>query len=288
MTDCPRLSVVAISKDEERDLPGMIENFLSWADELVLVDDGSTDDTLRIAAEAGPRVVVVSSERGADEGFGSQRNKGIDAATGDWCLHVDVDMRTSPELAAEIVAAVRDEGKDAYYFGLRHHFLNRPLLHGGVQHWDKPWLVRRGKGRFEGIVHEELVVDAPAERVGRLSEPMWHLGDADFVERLEKNVRYSALESDKALARGRRASLSGAFLRGLAATYACYVRHRGYRDGRYGLFWALYVFAGTINRELMLYDRQEPAARESIEDELSRRMRAALGQGALRPAGEPG
>ena len=283
-----RLSVVAISKNEERDLPGMIENFLSWADELVLVDDGSTDETLRIAQAAGPRVVVVSSARGAGEGFGSQRNKGIDAATGDWCLHVDVDMRSSPELAAEIVAAIQSDDHDAYYFGLRHYFLNRPLLHGGVQHWDKPWLVARGHGRFEGIVHEDLVVDAPVGRVGRLTSPMWHLGDADFVERLEKNVRYSALESDNAMARGRRASLSGALLRGLAATYASYVRHGGYRDGRYGLFWALYVLAGTINRELMLYDRQEPAARESLEDELSRRMRDALGQGALRPVAEPG
>ncbi len=283
-----RLSVVTISKNEERDLPGMIDNFLSWADELVLVDDGSDDRTLEIARSAGPRVIVVESARAADEGFGSQRNKGIDAATGDWCLHVDVDMRTSPELAREIVAAIQGDDADAYYFGLRHYFLNRPLLHGGVQHWDKPWLVRRGKGRFEGIVHEELVVEASDERVGRLAEPMWHLGDADFIERLEKNVRYSALESDKAIARGRRASLSGALLRGLAATYACYIRHGGYRDGRYGFFWALYVLAGTINRELMLYDRQEPAAREGIEDELSRRMRAALGQGALRPVGEPG
>ncbi len=284
----PRLSIVAISRNEERDLPGMIENFLSWADELVLVDDGSTDLTLEIARAAGPRVVIVESARSPDEGFGSQRNKGIDAATGDWCLHVDVDMRASPELAAEIVAAIQNDDSDAYHFGLRHYFLNRPLLHGGVQHWEKPWLVRRGLGRFEGAVHEVLAVDAPSARVAHLAEPMWHLGDADFVERLEKNVRYSALESDRAIAGGRRASLFGAVLRGVAATYACYVRHGGYRDGRYGFFWALYVFAGTINRELMLYDRQEPAARESLEAELRRRMRAALGQGALRPAARPG
>lgn len=264
----PRLSVVAIACNEERDLPGFLDNFCAWADEVVIVDDGSTDRTLEIAAAAGPRVHVISSPRQKGEGFSDQRNKGIAAATGDWMLHVDVDMRASCEMVEEICSAIRLSQHDAYRFRLRHCILNRYVRFGGAQGWNKPWLVRRGCGRFSGIVHEKMELIVSNDRVGELDSRMLHLGDESFGERLLKNVRYSQLEAERAAAAGRRTSLLGAFGAGALATFRTYLLQLGILDGRVGLFWALYVFSGTINRHLLMYDMQTGSGRAMLESEI--------------------
>src|SRR2546428_14092308 len=95
----PTLGVVAISHNEETDMPGFLEHLLPWVDEIVIVDDGSTDETIQIARAAGPKVKIISSPRQPGEYYSHQRNKGIDAATSDWLLHMDIVERVTPELA---------------------------------------------------------------------------------------------------------------------------------------------------------------------------------------------
>jgi glycosyltransferase involved in cell wall biosynthesis len=260
----PRISVVAIARNEEQDLPGFLENFLPLADEIVLVDDGSTDRTCEIAELAGPRVKLVRAPRREGEGFCHQRNKGIALATGDWLLHVDIDDRAPSAIAQEISRVVRVPSVDAYEFGFVHFFLNRRLRFGGAQSWRKPWLVRKGVADFEGIVHERLRLP-PSATVRRLEWPMWHLGDDNFSERLRKNVVYSELEVIRLIERGARATLSGACWSGVKAFLRTYLLQRGFCDGRAGLFWALYVWSGTINRGLLAYDRLHPASRAELE-----------------------
>jgi glycosyltransferase involved in cell wall biosynthesis len=260
----PRISVVAIARNEEQDLPGFLDCFLPLADEIVLVDDGSTDRTCEIAERAHPRVKVVRAPRQEGEGFCHQRNKGIAHATGDWLLHVDIDDRAPKAIAEEIARVVRAPDVDAYEFGFVHFFLNRRLRYGGAQSWTKPWLVRKGIADFEGIVHERLRLPASA-RVRKLEWPMWHLGDDSFSERLRKNLAYSELEVIRLIERGARATLSGACWSGAKAFLRTYVLQRGFCDGRAGLFWALYVWSGTINRGLLAYDRTHPSSRAELE-----------------------
>jgi glycosyltransferase involved in cell wall biosynthesis len=233
----------------------------------VIVDDGSSDRTCEIAERAGRRVKLVRSPRGPGEGFCHQRNKGIAAASGDWLLHVDVDMRATKALAREIAAAVRAESVDAYEFGIRHFFVNRQLRFSGAQRWRKTWLVRSNLARFEGIVHEQLQLPSSA-RVGRLQERMWHLGDGDFSERLRKNLTYSELEAQRLLERGGRATLTGACWSSAKAFVRTYFWQLGICDGRIGLFWALYVWSGTMNRNLLAYERLHPASRAELERRL--------------------
>lgn len=265
----PRLSVVAIARNEEQDLPGFLDSFLPLADELILVDDGSTDRTCELAERAGTRVKLVRAPRAPGEGFCHQRNKGIALATGDWLLHADIDDRAPKSLAQEISRAVCAADVDAYEFHFVHFFLNRRLRFGGVQGWSKRWLVRRGMATFTGIVHEQLQLPRSA-RVKRLQGRMWHLGDDDFLERLRKNLTYSELEIERMIERGgARATLLGACWGGARAFLNTYLLQSGFRDGRAGLFWALYVWTGTVNRGLLAYDRLHPASR----DELERRAR---------------
>jgi len=260
----PRISVVAIARNEEQDLPGFLQSFLPWADEVVLIDDGSTDRTCEVAEKAGAKVKLVRAPRGEGEGFCHQRNKGIAAATGDWLLHVDVDMRATKALAEEIARAVRAADVDAYEFGIVHFFVNRRMRYGGAQSWRKRWLVRRGLASFEGIVHEQLRLPASA-KVGRLQRRMWHLGDGDFSERLRKNLTYSELEVASLVERHARITLAGSCWGGVKAFLRTYVLQLGFCDGRIGLFWALYVGSGTINRGLLAYERLHPASRAELE-----------------------
>jgi glycosyltransferase involved in cell wall biosynthesis len=255
---------VAIARNEEEDLPGFLDCFLRIADELVLVDDGSTDRTCEIAERAGPRVKLLRSPRQPGEGFCHQRNKGIAMATGDWLLHVDIDDRATDALLAEISDAIRLPDFDAYEYRFVHFFLNRRMRYGGAQGWSKAWLVRRGLGTFEGIVHEQLRLPASA-RTGRLKQRMWHLGDGDFCERLRKNVTYSELEVARLLGPGAHASLAGSCWASAKAFLRTYVLQFGIGDGRIGLFWALYVWSGTMNRSLLAYERLHPASRAELE-----------------------
>ena len=267
----PSISVVAICKNEERDLPHFLANQLAWADQVVVVDDGSTDGTLEIGRAAGERVTFLESPRGIDGGFAGQRNKGIDAATGDWLLHVDVDMRVTPELAKEVRAALAEPGFDAYRWLCLNHFLNRPMRHGTMGADWKPWLVRRGMARWTGVVHEQLGLPDDA-RIGTLTQPMIHLGDEDFTERLRKNALYSTLEAGRT---GRRISLIEGLARSLWVTGRGYLWRKGFLDGRTGLVLAIYQLAGTLNRYLLIWDRQNPIDRDAMEAELGAAMREA-------------
>lgn len=263
-----RISIVTIAKNEEQDLPGFFACF-AWADEIVIVDDGSTDSTRELAAANG--ATVVASPRSADEGFADQRNKGIDRATGDWLVHVDVDMRATPEFAAEARAFVAGDKHDVVCFRLAHHILHKPVKSAGLgAGLNPPWLVRRGIARFGGLVHEQLTWPSTA-RTGQMSSPMSHLGDATFEERLRKNLLYSNLQNRDE----EPPPLPRIVLDAARASLKTYVLQGGFRDGSVGAFWSIYIAAGTLNRGLLGYARRNDGSRADLERQLVERWKAA-------------
>ena len=145
----PTLGVVAISYNEERDLPAFLEHLLPWVDEIVLVDDGSTDRTVEIAQAAGEKVSFLVHKMETESGFGGQRNFGIESARSEWLLHMDVDERVPPTLAREIREAIPLGGFNAYRYRRKNFFLHRPMRGGGWQTWNAPHLARRGTHHFK-------------------------------------------------------------------------------------------------------------------------------------------
>lgn len=261
----PTLGVVAICKDEAVNLPGFLGHLLPWVDEIVVVDDGSTDGTLAMLYAAGPKVTVIESPRGAGEYFAAQRNKGLDAARSDWLLHLDFDERITPDLRRAIEAAIRDERRDGYYLRNLNFFLHRPVTGSGWDKWRKIRLARRDKSRWDGAIHENLVVNTPAERIGELEPRMWHLNDTTFQERVLKSYHYGMIEVGKLQKRGFKVRWFHLVVTPVLNFLKGYVLKRGYRDGIIGLLMNMQVACATFRVYALVWDEQNRIPRAEIE-----------------------
>lgn len=270
------LSVVVITKNEETDLPGFLRNFSTIADEIVIIDDGSTDRTEEIAAAFNGPVRFVAAPRAPDEGFCDQRNKGVLAARGDWLLQVDCDMRLTPDLAQEILSAIRIPDMVAFRFRYLQYFLSHECRHGGLQYRNNPWLCRRDAIHWTQKLHERANIDAPESRIGQLQNKMVHLIDRDFSERMRKNYQYSHLEADRLLQEGRKTTLCTLFFRPLWLAFRSYVLMKGFMDGRIGFIYALYQFTSNANIYFLAWDRENRADRSEIDRKINQSIESAV------------
>jgi glycosyltransferase involved in cell wall biosynthesis len=278
----PTLGVVAISRNERRDIEGFIANLESWVDEIIIVDDGSTDGTYELLRDHGGKVKVMQRKLDrAAGGFGAQRNAGLDQASTDWVLHMDIDERVTPELAAEARQAIAGTDHDAFRYHRLNFFLHRPFNAGGWQTWNAPQLGRRGRHRFTGAIHETIEVDGGEGRIGQLQSMMWHLNDDGYVERMLKNAQYAQFSADEILRQPVRIGWRHLVFVPLKRALKSYLLRGAWRHGETGLLFSLYVFCGTFNWYAIAWDRQRQIPRSQIEESLQqqwRNWRAAHGR----------
>src|SRR5436190_10288427 len=161
-----KLTAIVITKNEAHNIAGCLDS-LAFCDERIVVDSGSTDETVRLAEGKGARVT-----QHAFEGFGAQKNVALSLAQGEWVLSLDADERVSKELADEIIKAATHPAADCYEMPRLSSFCGRPMRHSG---WFPDYvlrLFRRGKARFsDDLVHERVIY---AGRVMRLEHPLIH------------------------------------------------------------------------------------------------------------------
>lgn len=228
----PRLSAIIIARDEAANLPDCLTS-LAFCDETVVVDGGSTDDTVAIAEKAGARVVA----RPHFTGFGAQKQAALDAARGAWVLSVDADERVPDALAREIVATLAQPVHDGYRINRATMFLGRYLKHGGWYPDRVLRLARRDKARFStDPVHERLDV---AGSVGDLANDMAHLSYRTVDDVLAKQRRYATLSAQVRRDRGASGGLGVALARGAFTFLKHYVVQLGLLDGGRGLVAAI-------------------------------------------------
>jgi len=262
------LGVVAISRNEEKDMRAFLAHLLPWVDEIIVVDDQSTDSTTDIIRAAGPKVKLLQHRMSEEQGFAGQRNAGIEAATADWLLHMDIDERVTPALAYEMLRAIQDETKNAYRYHLHNFFLHRPMRGGSWQSWNKPWLVRRGKHHFRNRVHEECIVDGASETIGQLTAKMWHLNDENYRERMRKSMQYCELEADRILERGCPVQWYDFVVRPGAMLLRRYILQQGFRDGVLGLISAIHSADAVFRAYVLAWDKQHDIPRSQLEQEI--------------------
>jgi glycosyltransferase involved in cell wall biosynthesis len=237
----PSLSVAIITRNERVNIADCLAS-VAWADEIVVVDQASTDGTADIARSAGARVIDAPDWRG----FGPQKNLAVEACSSDWILALDADERVTPPLRDEILAVIRGDEPRVYDIPRRSSYCGRFMNHGG---WSPDYvrrLFRRGAARFsDDRVHERLLTVHPS---GRLREPLVHYSVRSMEDVLDKINRYSSESAQALVERGARPGLSTALLHGFAAFVRTYIFKRGFLDGRHGLLLAISNAEGSYYR----------------------------------------
>lgn len=231
----PRLSLIVIAKNEEASIGRCLRSAAAIADEIVVVDGGSTDRTVEIARGFGAQVLQPSDW----PGFGPQKQRAQEAASGEWILSLDSDEWIGEGLAREIGAVLRDpQAAAGYRMPRRNRFMGEIVRHGG---WWPDYVVRlyrSDRGRFnDNLVHESVIVDGA---IGTLQNPIEHDTIASEADADGKIERYAEIAAQELLSRGRGSSAPAAALRGAAAYLRSYVLQLGFLDGRAGLRVARY------------------------------------------------
>lgn len=241
-----RLSVIIITKNEAHDIKACLES-VKWADEILVLDSGSTDDTVAICREYTDKVFITDWP-----GYGPQKNRALSYATGDWVLSLDADEQLSSALQIEIKALVAKEGVGelAYSIPRLSTYCGKIIRYGDWRKDNCLRLFRRGHAKFQEVqVHESLEVEG---RVGRLSGHLLHATFKDLEEMLHKLNQFSSLSAKMRQEQGRNASLWTAILHGLWTFIRGYFLRFGFLDGREGFVLAVSNAEGSYYRYLKL------------------------------------
>jgi glycosyltransferase involved in cell wall biosynthesis len=253
MPESPTLTVVIVAKNEARNIVECVAS-AAFADEVLVLDSGSSDGTAALAEQAGARVL-----RTDWPGYGPQVARGFGAATGDWVFSLDADERITPELRAEILHAIRAGGHDGYRVPRISEFCGRFMRHSG---WRPDRTLRLGRraaaGFTEHVLHAHMTIDG---RVGELQSSLVHYSYPDIDDVLEKLNRYSSGHARDMLARGKNASVPRALAHGVFAFVRTYVLRLGFLDGQHGLMLAIYNAEYTYYKYIKLMFLQSPARR---------------------------
>ena len=231
------LSVVILTKNEASRIRTCIDS-VRWADEVLVVDDESTDETVRIAESLGARVV-----RRKMDNEGRHRNWASDQAAHEWILSLDADERVTPELAQEICRLLQNGPPpyETYAIPRRNYIGNRWIRHGGWYPSAQLKLFKKAVFRWEeASVHPRAFSD---RLCGQLRHDLIHYsyrGLSDFVEKLN---RQTTLEAQKWMADGRRVTLRKVLWRATDRFWRAFLLKRGYRDGVLGFVVAWFASA---------------------------------------------
>jgi glycosyltransferase involved in cell wall biosynthesis len=238
-----KLTVTIITLNEEANIRRTLES-IQWADEIIVLDSGSTDSTVSICREFTNRVFHQNWQ-----GFGKQKNAAIDRATGDWVLSLDADEPVEKELAAEIRTIMASpDPHDGYRIPRKTFFLGKWIKYGGWYPDYNLRLFRKGNGRFEErAVHEAVKVNGT---VGNTQHAILHYAYPDLASYIASINKYSSLAVDVMAEKGipaRKTTWCNIVFRPVFTFILKYFVRLGFLDGKHGLminlFHANYVFA---------------------------------------------
>lgn len=231
------LSVVIITLNAASQLADCLAS-VGFADEVVVVDSGSTDGTCELAAAAGARVIAQDWL-----GFGRQKQFAVEAAGHDWVLCLDADERVSDELRQAIENSLASTSTvAAYRFARCNRFLGRYLRHGeGYPDWSLRFFDRRQARWSDDAVHEKVLTGGP---VATLPGDLLHDSAETLASYLAKQNRYTSLAAEMAVAAGKRASAGRLVFSPLVRFVKFYLFRQGFRDGLPGL---IHITIGCFN-----------------------------------------
>lgn len=233
-----KLSLCIATFNEEKFLHYALDTATELADEVIIVDGGSSDRTVEIAKSYGKKVKVIETDNPII--FHKNKQKAIDAAKGDWILQLDADEAVSKELGHEIVRIINGVGdKDAYWISRKNYFLGKFLTKGGVYPDRTIRLYKNGVAHFPcKTVHENVAIKG---EIGYLKHDLLHYADPNFDRYLVRWNRYTTLDTELMVKNGETAGAFDYFVvKPLVTFFSMFFRHKGFMDGYPGFVFALF------------------------------------------------
>ncbi|MBU1343408.1 MAG: glycosyltransferase family 2 protein [Proteobacteria bacterium] len=248
-----KLSVYIIAFNEEEKIRQALLS-VEWADEIVVADSFSTDNTSAIAKEFGAKVVQIPFN-----GFGELRNKAIDACSHEWIFSLDSDERCTNQAREEIQKIIHSKDSlDAYYVPRRNYFMGKWIRHAGFfPDYRQPQLFKKGVLKFKNdAVHERYEVISD-KKCGYFNAHIFQVPFKNLEEVIHKTNRYSTLGAQKLFETRQPSGMFKALLHGLWAAFTLYFLKLGFLDGWPGFIIAFGNFEGTFYKYAKLYLKQK-------------------------------
>lgn len=245
MISKPTLSIILITKNEAHNVAKCLDS-VRWADEIIVLDSGSTDNTVEICQQYTPHVFTTDWP-----GFGKQKNRAIDKATSDWVLSLDSDEFLSSELIQKIQSIMKlPQAKEAYKIKRVTKFCGKYLYHGDWQSDYPMRLFKRNKARFKEVpIHEALIVQG---EIGKIRDVIWHNSFISIEDIITKMNTYSTLSALNLQNQGKSANITKAILKGFWTFLRGYIFKLGFLDGKYGFLLAIINAEGCFYKYLKL------------------------------------
>jgi glycosyltransferase involved in cell wall biosynthesis len=240
------LSVAIITKNEEKRLPDCLRS-ISFADEIVVVDSHSTDNTVEIARSFGCRVFPEDWK-----GYGPQKISALGKCRNEWVLILDADERLAGG-AKEIIEKIQWPQATAFRFRRKNHLHGRWMKHSG--YWPD-WqirLVNRQRGSFQGKIHEQWVTDGP---IHDLDACICHYSFSGYSDMLKRLNNYSTVDARELYAAGRRTTPAAPLYHGIGMFFKIFLIEKGFLDGIDGLVTAITKAGGSFFKYAKLLELQ--------------------------------
>ncbi len=247
------LSVIIITKNEEHCIANCLKS-VSWCDEIIIVDSGSTDNTVAICRKFTDKIFINNNW----QGFGYQKNLALAKATGKWILSIDADEQIPTELQQEIELVINNSKLSAFRIPRLSKYCGKRMRHSG---WFPDYIIRLFKRNYANftndLIHEKVQVND--DKIGTLQTSLLHNSFISLEEVLEKVNSYSSANAKMHYEKDKQSSLKQAILHGLWAFIRTYLLRAGFLDGREGFMLAVSNAEGTYYRYLKLMYLQENA-----------------------------
>ncbi|MFA5338012.1 MAG: glycosyltransferase family 2 protein [Candidatus Omnitrophota bacterium] len=229
------LSAVVLSRNSEKKIDKCLASLKGWANEIIVVDGESTDKTKEIAERAGTKFY---SHKFLGS-FAAERNFGTDRATGEWVLQLDSDEIVSEDFKYKCAEILPGTKYSAFKFLRKNAFLGHVFTYGGWYHWSQH-LFKKGFARYEGRVHEKMIVDG---EVGELNADVLHFPFDSITEFIDRQNRYTDLQAKDILDGEKGLDIKkikyNLTWKPLKLFKKMYLNKKGYKEGLPGLVFSI-------------------------------------------------
>ncbi len=235
------LSVIIIAKNEALNIQRCLES-VKWADEVIVLDSGSSDDTLAIAKRYTPHVYSTDWQ-----GYGVQKQRALNYATHRWVLNLDADESVSDALKNDIQHVMHQDLADACRIPIQMHFEGKRLRYSSSPSRHARLFKKAGAAFSPDLVHEKITLPENAKII-QLKTPIFHHSFRDVSHAIEKMNRYSSYSAKMRRNSEKKISLTRTLVSTCWMFFRCYVLQRGFMDGKVGFLFASLNAQGSFFR----------------------------------------